>query len=471
MQEEKDTTPTFSLHPVTLRPLSPSLVQQVENVAQALQKQWPRGGSIAEYKTKLLGRNESREEECIPLSASTDDSNSNHCTLPCSFLLLRDGAFVAHGRLTACFEGAGGNAAAATYILAEPRGKGHGARLMTLLEQEAKKLGYHYLYLWTTTAISFYHKLGYSKTERVSLYSACLKSLQVDQVGSLEAMLARRSAATSTSRPSGRETVLLPPDAETENDIWLRKRLVEHVSSIIISFESRIDELYAAIQPLTQYVRWEYFLHSIPWQQQLGPSCGLAALRMLRDFYCRLDPKSDTEPSLLEEAQAKKYSFDGEVFDARNMVQLARFCGLTAELRSFRKLAPSDFISLLKQGAAFILPYDSQAFTRRPWKNDGKSAHYGIIVGLLLGCQRNGAVGEETCTPSLVEMTDFSNSVCSTNNLFLLVQHSLSLKLAIAAYSEFFESNQQLTSMDTTKCRLPDGGMLYLSDCVIVCHG
>jgi GNAT superfamily N-acetyltransferase len=471
MREEQsnEDAASFSLHPVTQRPLSPLLLQQVETAAQALHRQWPRGGSIADYKTKLIGTTTTNlEEESHPLPVSTEDSGN--IALPCSFLLLRNDAFVGHGRLTACFEGAGGNAAAATYILAEPRRQGYGSRLMTLLEQAAKEMGYHYLYLWTTTAISFYRKLGYSKTERVSLYSACLKTLHSDQVGSLEVMLAKRTTDTA-ARPPFNETVLLPPDAVTENDVWLRKRLVEHLSSIAIPLKSRIDELKAAIQPFSQYQHWEYYLHSIPWQQQLGPSCGLAALRMLRDFYCYFDSNGDAVPSLLAEAQAKKYSFDGEIFDARNMVQLARFCGLDAELCSFRQLSPNDILQFLKEGATLILPYDSQAFTRRPWKNGGKSAHYGIIVGILLGCQKEDPLVEDTCIPSLVEMTDFYRNIDISDGLLLLVQHSLSSKLAIAPFIEFFESNQQITSLDTTKCKLPDGGMLYLSDCAIVCHG
>jgi hypothetical protein len=30
---------------------------------------------------------------------------------------------------------------------------------------------------------------------------------------------------------------------------------------------------------------WEYSLLQVPWQRQIGPSCGLAALRMVRDFF------------------------------------------------------------------------------------------------------------------------------------------------------------------------------------------
>ena len=76
-----------------------------------------------------------------------------------------------HGRLTECFESAGGNAAAATFIVVDSkyRGQGLGRHLMKGLEKEAERQGYHYVYLWTKTAIPFYKKIGYHECQRVSL--------------------------------------------------------------------------------------------------------------------------------------------------------------------------------------------------------------------------------------------------------------------------------------------------------------
>jgi hypothetical protein len=83
---------------------------------------------------------------------------------------------------------------------------------MTLLEEEAKRLGYHYVYLWTQTAVPFYVKIGYVSCHRVSLYRACLKQLETKQISTLEAMLRQRNkAAGCVEQPSAQETILLPP--------------------------------------------------------------------------------------------------------------------------------------------------------------------------------------------------------------------------------------------------------------------
>jgi N-acetylglutamate synthase-like GNAT family acetyltransferase len=426
------------------------------DAARLLQAQWPRGGTINDYTFKLLGFDSNDVEKQTPLSQTESTS------LPCSYLLIhKSGKFAGHGRLSECFEGRGGNAAAATYIVVEPRQNGYGTILMKLLEQEAIKLGYHYMYLWTTKAIEFYNKLGYNRTERVSLNSACLKSLQADQVGALEAMLAQQS--TSIKR---RETVTLPPDAVTANDVWLRKRLVETVASIAISLNCRLEEIYAEIKHYPIGMDWEYYMLSIPWQQQIGPSCGLTALNMLRDYYISPSDVFDhiEMPSLLKEAQSKNYSIDGEVFDAANIVKLAEYCRLPASLEPLQHTSFVDMTRALKNGGTFILPYDSQPFTKKPFKNFGKSAHYGIIVGILLGYQRNEY---HAALPTVTEISDF-DMVPNADIVLLLIQHGLSSNLSIASFDDFISSNQQLKSIDTSKCKLPKDGVLNLCDCIVV---
>ena len=459
----------------------------VDNAARLLNEQWPRGGSISDYTCKLVGLDHSSAE----IVDGTNYSAPKVDSLPCSYLLIntRNCQLVGHGRLTECLEGPGGNAAAATYIVTHPlsRGKGYGTALMRLLEQEAIKLGYHYIYLWTTTAIPFYCKLNYTRTERISLNSACLKSLQAQQVGALEAMLAKRSQEVSgTAARKKRETVTLTPDDVTENDVWLRKRLVEYVASIAIPLENRMKELHAAIH---QYPpnknRWEFCLHNVPWQQQIGPSCGLAALRMLREFYQNLSSTADGKvgclPSLLIEAQTKGYSADGEVFDVDNMIKLAGFCGLNTLLQSFHTMSFVDVFNILKDGGTLIVPYDSQPFTKNPCLARGNNAHYGIVVGMMLGFDLNrpmplddsptGSTTMSLTGPQLVEITNVGNRTVDPTRTLLLVQHGLSCKLTIAPLENFMVSNGQLNTIDVTKCcHLPENTKMNLSDSVIVCY-
>jgi len=468
----------------TLRAASQASGEQVEVAAQLLHAQWSRGGSVSEYRAKLAGGNDDKNSNDTILPTTSTPTQ-----LPQSYLLLLvpskengekgDGArqeevVVGHGRLTECFEGAGGSAAAATYILAEPRGQGHGTRLMQLLEKEAEKLGYHYLYLWTATAVTFYQKLGYTPTERVSLYSACLKTLECAQVNKLEAMLNKKMGNLLSKK---KETVMLPPDEAAHDDVWLRKRLVESVGSEVIPYEQRMQEIRAAVDHENMNLSWEYVLLEISWQQQVGPSCGLAALRMLRDHYVVLPDGNNVPrmPSLLTEAQQKGYSADGEIFDAANLVQLATLCGLQTELRSLKQTSPAQVLAILEQGGTLILPYDSQPLTKRPHQNSGKTAHYGIIVGIMFGFRQHTNSDGSACVGS-------GNSRCirpycaddrrsnaeEAAHCRLLVQHSLSKKLAIATWAEFFQSNQQLFTVDTTKYKVQS---LHLRDCVIVCHG
>jgi len=438
---------------VKLRPARQCLSHQVESAARLLHEQWPRGGSVEDYKSKLMMTGND-----FTAAGRTTTTPS----LPCSYLLIREAAVIAHGRLTECFEGAGGSAAAATYVIAEPRGCGYGSVLMELLEKQAVDLGYHYMYLWTASAVSFYQKIGYNQCERVSLFSPCLKKLECDQVSKLEAMLSKKLGTCRSS-----ETVLPPPDeANNENDVWLRKRLVECVASKIVPLQQRLDEIRAATQVSSGHYcyAWEYFLIQIPWQQQVGPSCGLAALRMLRDHY--LDNNDDKAhqhqmPSLLQEAVNNGYSVDGEIFDAANLVKLADFCGLDTVLRDFP--TPKDIFAVLKAGGTIILPYDSQSSTKRPCKNQGRTAHYGIIVGVLFGFLDDNAATLQEYTNRCID-----NDVDVTT--LLLVQHGLSPKLTIATWSDFFDSNQQLDTIDKTKYKAASN-VLNLKNRVLVCRG
>jgi N-acetylglutamate synthase-like GNAT family acetyltransferase len=466
----------------------------VDDAASLLNDQWPRGGSIADYKNKILGTTRNSTSTNAS-SGSRLEVLDNKCdevvSLPCSYLLIdtQEGELLGHGRLTDCFEGAGGNAAAATYIITHPRRKGYGRILMKLLEQEAVKLGYHYMYLWTATAIPFYHKLNYSRTERISLNSACLKTLETQQVGVLEAMLAKRSQETS------KETVTLPPDAVIQNDVWLRKRLVENVASMTIPMESRIEEIRVAIHQFSPNMYcWKYYLSNIPWQQQIGPSCGLAALRMLRDHYNKNHSTSvddnngmNRKPSLLEEAQSQGYSIDGEIFNVNHMIKLAAYCGLVnTNVQSLGTMSYMDVWNTLKVGGTLILPYDSQPFTKKPCLTEGMNAHYGIIVGMVIGYHRlNHATHVDDhidnnhnnhnnllTTPQLIDITVTDTIPEDAAETLLLVQHGLSRKLAIASWKDFVTSNGQLHTIDTTKCcHLPANAKMNLSDSVIVCYG
>jgi GNAT superfamily N-acetyltransferase len=441
----------------------------VEDTTAMLMAQWPLKDGPADYTNKVIH----------PMPGV-------EFFLPTSYLLIRRGSeecdceCVGHGRLTECFEGAGGRAAAATYILIKEseRGFGLGRILMSLLEREAERLGYHYVYLWTHQAVPFYKKLGYALTGRVSLNRACLKPLQVEQVSRLELMLTRQlQNRAGSSKVRNYETALLPPSdgkGQQDKDVWLRKRLVESVVSIDLPLRQRLKEMEKAISKYSEMdtelpkdCQWQYRLVRIPSQQQVGPSCGLAALRMLRDHYNTSDWKQ--MPSLLAEAQDKGYSEDGEVFDADNLLKLAdSTCGLDCEMRRFSDATVDDIHTLLAAGSVAILPYDSKSGSRLPGLLSGRSAHYGIIVGLVLGFAPEAEI---SCDDSPILRSHVDRPVSDACRVLLLVQHSLPHKLAIAPWASFVDSNQQLDTIDRSISRFRAATNLNLKDRLVVVKG
>eukprot|EP00037_Helgoeca_nana_P025645 m.283778 g.283778 ORF g.283778 m.283778 type:complete len:348 (+) comp27009_c1_seq2:1651-2694(+) len=245
-----------------------------------LHTEWPRGGTAAAYAEKV---------------AHSTPGVAPVYALPCSYVLVTDGECVGHGRLTECFEGSGGSAVAATYIIIAPsqRGTGLGSVLMRLLEVEATSLGYHYVYLWTHTAVGFYRRLGYMMCEKVSLHRACLQALDREQVDGLERMLSLRlgrgpPAVKQPNPESAADEVgagttgnaEFSEHAAAEDDVWLKKRLVESVGSAVFPLEEMLPQMENAAAAHTgqppnvtagKASGWEYSLLQVPWQRQIGP--------------------------------------------------------------------------------------------------------------------------------------------------------------------------------------------------------
>ncbi|KAL3920580.1 MAG: hypothetical protein SGILL_003189, partial [Bacillariaceae sp.] len=476
----------------------------VDETGESLQHQWPTNSSDNDSNSNGESYYRSLLIHHTPLAAS-------NYALACSYLLIEriialdQHKVIGSGRLTECFESSGGNAAAATYVLICPQyqGKGCGRRLMALLEQEAERLGYHYIYLWTKTAVDFYKKIGYQTCHRVSLKRPCLKALSATSVQSLEAVLLHRNqridGGPSKVAPKKLETITLLPDPQstsTEDDVWLRKRLVEHVGSTMVSKEERQKEIQCYVQNgmksqpsssgtiSTTFYRWN---PDIAWQQQIGPSCGLVAIRMIRDYYFGLSggnvsTEVEAFPSLLGQAQESGYTQDGELFNADHLSDLLlrqignfesmAFSSLTVQTRDFDVVSVEELDATLHQGGLWIIPYDSNPRTKRPTNLQGKHAHWGIIVGIVYA-KSKPVDGEEQM---YVELTNDKPPIPFGDNLeshcYLCVQHSLSSQWAIAPLTEWKESNQQLTSMDDYKFSATTTGLNLQNQIVqVTCQG
>ena len=548
--------------------------------ATLLQNQWPRSPSPS---SSLTRDNHSDIAKAYLQSIIHHDQSTTYYGLACSYIFLsieshhhqfRDhtmkdddsysiiddeesrllfstAVVIGHGRLTECFESAGGNAAAATYIVVDPgyRGCGHGKCLMSLLEHEAKRLGYHYVYLWTRTAVNFYiNACGYSLCHRVSLKRACLQSLAVEDVQGIEAMLMRRQQTHNQqqqeddklnqsrimkSMKQAETVMLLPPGNDSnvqEDDKWLRKRLVEHVGSMNISTDERLQQIQSFVKEKNEtdwrcsvnaFVRWNTH---VPHSRQIGPSCGLAALRMVRDYYnsrvettasgevegkegtsitvqntignlSTSDSSHDRYPSLLSEAISRGYTHDGEIFDANSLyrlaidvcdippdsIDMASCCtqetntSLATRTTSLPSLLLSQLDLCLRRGGVAILPYDSNPRTRLPSKLRGTCAHWGIVVGIIYFQNIDQEANHDKSLVVLSDTDDIVLSRISEGNhpgelfeVHLCVQHSLSAQWAIAPMQEWIDSNMQLISVDNTKFNVDKGGLNLKNKIILI---
>lgn len=284
--------------------------------------------------------------------------------------------------------------------------------------------------------------------------------------------------------------MLLPPGANQElempDDVWLRKRLVESLPCEIIPEKNRFFEIVSAMQDRSdvEVSSWAYILHNIPWNRQVGPSCGLAALRMLHaaangpdKVASPIDNIQVEGASLLQYAIHNGMTVDGEIFDATQLLALCQATGrLQCRIQSFRETNAKIMIDQLLKNQLVIFAYDSQPMTRQPCKNGGRTAHYGVVVGVLLespqDCFRKSLTIDKLKEhkPRDLKMigtlASAEEALTACSKIYLLLQHGLSNKLLIGPWEEFFESNQQLQYVDEKK--YPGSPPMNLADHLLV---
>ena len=584
------------------RTLSRDVSSWVSTVARLLQEQWPRQDEDTHEHSESHG-DEISNDEIMTSKHVVDGTDSATDTtacfyhdeyyrrlivhheesyprysLACSYILLKQSSktptktiVLGHGRLTECYESAGGNAVAATYILIDPkhRGEGYGRTIMYLLEKESlskERLGcqYHFVYLWCKISTApFYQRSGYLPCRnRVSLQRPCLKALTATSVQSLESVLQRhqrhrcavlsttktetvnegnpyfakkvndktdvqRSKNSSSNSSSNNnkklETVVLLPSSEdnrnktevinqpvAEEDVWLRKRLIDHVESDFwISVDDRRKEIESYVISInngnvilndnstntivsnekgrSHCYRYSW-IPNVPWQMQIGPTCGLTAIRMILDFFHKPDAGQGGEgsiifgQSLLAIARERGYTNDGEMFDANHLSDLMKHqllaCGtsnilwnraataygsmdtILVQTKELSSLSPEEMDCILRKRGLWILPYDSNPRTKLPGKFQGKHAHWGIVVGILYSWETTNT----TAKGVNIEENPAISSDCQVN---LIVQHSLSSKWAIAPIEKWFDSNNQLVSVNEDKFVVGNEQKLNLKNKII----
>ncbi|KAI9584257.1 UPF0692 protein CG33108 [Glossina fuscipes] len=132
---------------------------------------------------------------------------------------------------------------------------------------------------------------------------------------------------------------------------------------------------------------------------QSGPTCGITALSMLLNG-------SPTIAELLEDAQRKQFTNNGEMFSARNLFQLIcdnlpfcnavtnannikakyncsdRNCKIECEMHEGR-LNCAKVKETICQGACIFVPYDTD-FNHSPCLKFGHKSHWALIIGYLI---------------------------------------------------------------------------------------
>ena len=243
--------------------------------------------------------------------------------VPCHLVLV-DGeteTVVGHCRLQRACENADGFSAAITSVVVEPdrRGSGLGRALLHHAEATAAAMGFGYLYLWTHDAQGFYLACGYTECEKVSLLKPALASLGSAAVNKLEALFAKKASSQEGGGGGGGGD-----EAEVRADsTWFRKRLLEQVASRPLSHAELLDGVRDALRaadadgadgptiaddglstaaaptnvaegdgaPANAAAagrqakasgEWALHVTAVRWERQVGPCCGLAALRMAR---------------------------------------------------------------------------------------------------------------------------------------------------------------------------------------------
>ncbi|KAM6933029.1 actin maturation protease [Xenentodon cancila] len=219
-------------------------------------------------------------------------------------------------------------------------------------------------------------------------------------------------------------------------------------------------------------LQWVLVNRYVPSLIQNGPQCGLVALWMaahLQDSQRSIDVET-----LVQTAQSRGYTAQGEMFSASNMALLAEeVCGCRSELLS-GGLSGNDatIITHLWGGQPVLVPYDEDC-NHEPCQRNGHKAHWAVISGVLLGLDQ-GSVSKEYVEPDpTLPWLHLATDVCSpcpvdskaVREVYILAKQGKSLRYQLWSLNSLAQSNEQLRTMcpqranDGTKYVVPEGGV------------
>ena len=360
--------------------------------------------------------------------------------LPATLLLVDgDGALQGQMMMRHAAEAADGASCViySVVVAAARRGCGLGRAFLRLAEDFARSHpnGYGYVYLEARAGVeAFYRRLGYGLARAVSV-GAVFRTLGEGRAAGIEGMLRRRQSAGAgpPAAPDGR---------------WMRKRLRERNALEELAPEAgRAEVLRALDGGAFGGGAFRVRMHGVPWERQVGPSCGLAVLRMAAAFL--RGTLAPPPASVLEEAQRRGLSEDGEIFHAQSLATLAAACcGLDAAQASAERVAgAAAFEALgrreLPRGSLVAVAYD-RGGNFLPAMDGGLRAHWALIRGV--GVAARGAAhsvsfyGDGAADGPGAEAAEGPGAGAT----LVVFQHGTSPRLCVATAEEMFRSNAQV---------------------------
>lgn len=417
----------------------------VDQTAELLALEWPSQG--VEFRVKQL------EEQVAP-------KGTRNSSFSCSFLLTDADLREVYGHVmvkNAPSRSDGNTAILFSLVVRDDmRGLGIGRELIGLLEKKIVNPPFNvtYLYLYTHTAEEFYRKLGYVSTEGI----ASSAKLNYDQALALERVLQRRVPNNSNrdrdSDPSKKGQVEVE-DISVE-DVWLRKVVWRTRPASCIKNPFYI-ELNTVPSPLQSSSNCHFI--SLPWLQQIGPSCGLCLLEMLQSaavspergltitsicmdtmknqpqithqFYSFVPDviswieQNSPVNNLLDVAREHGFTFNGEILDSQYLLMLAKhILPFRAELLSltYDLTSPQNIVEILDTCGVLLIAYD----------RDGNNQPVDTVMSFREKKQR----------PHWLMVIGYFHS---QSKLYVIGQHGMSDKFVVCSWEALAKSNMSLT--------------------------
>jgi len=369
---------------------SDACAEQLLQASALLQQQWP---------GKTLDQ---RSEDMHRIIAKGLGAN-----LPC-ILLLVEGVLecVGHVQVLPAAEQFEGKSAIVYSLVVSSgyRGKGLGRMLMDAVEKHCIEAGYCSVYLFTDDQELFYKKCGYNRSPKVSSLGSLSGKLTHSQLQNLESLFAKKSQTKSESLSS-------------DSSIWMRKFVIESCEeyTTILSKSTMQSHIH---DDLPQGLQASYI--QIPWQRQIGPSCGLALLRMINRYFQTSSEKSilnkinfdeenlieecqplidnvsnDPNQSLLQTAKDQGFTIEGEILSCKYLQTLSQshygHQSSVESLPSFESLETK-----INNHQVILLAYDRSPnnLPERIFESgSGQHPHWLMVVGTLSNGQIIGIHG------------------------------------------------------------------------------